>query len=131
MSQDHLHDGPEQPHRQTIAPVVALALNQAKFDAAYVYGAETGQSDPDELVLFASVEPVGPEKLDTSTKVAPYSAGIHRNRTTPVVLRDGAWRDRRFAELPEFRTNQFEGVVSIPLIANGSTVGIVNYCRRY
>jgi len=54
----------------------------------------------------------------------------HLGRKTPIVLQDDAWRDARFARFPEFATHKFEGVVSIPALESGITLGILNVCRQ-
>jgi hypothetical protein len=55
----------------------------------------------------------------------------HLARWSPVVLQDNAWDDWRFEELPEFKNNRFEGVVSIPLLESGDVVGMANFCRSH
>ena len=54
----------------------------------------------------------------------------HRNRNTPIVLDAAAWRDPRFAALPEFRVHQFDAAVSVPLLDSGAVLGLVNFCRK-
>jgi hypothetical protein len=61
---------------------------------------------------------------------AASPAREHLGRKTPIVLQDGAWRDARFARFPEFAAYRFAGVVSIPAVESGITLGILNVSRR-
>ena len=54
---------------------------------------------------------------------------MHWDRSTPVVIGEGAANDWRFAGLPEFLMGGFEGVVSVPLPLSGVIVGMANFCR--
>jgi ANTAR domain len=51
------------------------------------------------------------------------------NRKTPVVLRSQAASDSRFADFPEFQAAHFDGVVSVPLLVSGETIGLANFCH--
>lgn len=62
------------------------------------------------------------------------SAGVaateHAKRRSPIVLHREAWRDPRFSDFPEIHDRRLEGVVSIPLVHDGATVGLLNIGRE-
>jgi GAF domain-containing protein len=53
----------------------------------------------------------------------------HARRNSPIVVHDGAWTDWRFAIFPEVAQFHLENLVSIPLLHNDATVGILNIAR--
>jgi hypothetical protein len=57
------------------------------------------------------------------------AVAFHKVRTSVIVLQHGAWTGWRFAELPEFEANHFEGVVSVPLIHADGVVRMANFCE--
>ena len=106
-----------------IAPLLDLAILQAKAHAAYAYRFEHEKND---LTLVAFVGPALSEKKSFLRGITP----THWNRKVPIVLHSGAGSDERFAAFPEFASGQFDGVISVPLIDSGESVGIANFCRR-
>jgi len=112
---------------KVIEPVIELAITQANAQGAYVYrfDDETGRAS---LSAFVGRAPFA----DASSKLRELSGpaiAFHRDRRTPIVLNQNIGADWRFAVLPEFRNGQFDGVVSVPLIAPTGVVGMANFCR--
>ena len=107
-----------------ISPLLDLAILQAQAAGAYVYRFDRVSADA-TLVAFA-----GPIPRDAVPNLPPGIAPLHWNRKTPVVLRSQAASDRRFADFPEFQAGRFDGVVSVPLLDSGETVGLANFCRH-
>jgi hypothetical protein len=107
-----------------IAPLLDLGILQARAQGAYVYRFDRVSADA-TLVAFAGSPPQNNVRQTLGTGVTP----LHWNRKTPVVLYSQAALDERFADFPEFRTARFDGVVSVPLLDSGDTVGLANFCR--
>jgi GAF domain-containing protein len=112
---------------KVIEPVIELAITQANAQGAYVYrfDDETGRAS---LSAFVGRAPFA----DASSKLRELSGpavAFHRERRTPIVMHQDAAADWRFSVLPEFRNGQFEGVVSVPLMAPTGVVGMANFCR--
>jgi GAF domain-containing protein len=106
---------------KVIEPVIELAITQANAQGAYVYRFDHENA---RASLSAFVGPT-PARREIGGPVATF----HFDRRTPIVLRDGAAADWRFAELPEFRSGRFEGVVSVPLVDQTQGVGMASFCR--
>jgi GAF domain-containing protein len=106
---------------KVIEPVIELAVTQANAQGAYVYRFDRENA---RASLAAFVGPA-PARREIGGPVAT----LHFDRRTPIVLRDGAAADWRFAELPEFRSGRFEGVVSVPLVDQTRVVGMASFCR--
>lgn len=104
-----------------ISPLLDLAILQAHAQGAYVYRFDRVCPDA-TLVAFA-----GPRPKNAGQSL-PRTAPLHWDRKTPVVLHALAASDWRFAAFPEFHAGRFDGVVSIPLLDSGQTVGLANFC---
>jgi hypothetical protein len=107
-----------------ISPLLDLGILQASAKGAYVYRFDRPSA---ETVLIAFAGPA-PENLGDPhlRELAP----VHWNRQTPIVLRSHAASDWRFAGFPEMGGGRFDGVVSVPLLDSGHTVGLANFCLR-
>ena len=53
----------------------------------------------------------------------------HFRRQSPIVVHQAAWTDPRFAIFPETVHRRLEGLISIPLLHDGVTVGLLNIGR--
>jgi GAF domain-containing protein len=106
---------------KVIEPVIELAVTQANAQGAYVYRFDRENARA-SLAAFVGPAPARRE-------IGGPAATLHFDRRTPIVLRDGAAADWRFAELPEFRGFRFEGVVSVPLVDQAQVVGMASFCR--
>jgi hypothetical protein len=107
-----------------ISPLLDLAIHQAQAQGAYVYRFDRVCPGA-MLVAFA-----GPIPRNAGQSLPRDVAPLHWNRKTPVVLRSRAASDWRFADFPEFQAGRFDGVVSVPLLDSGETVGLANFCRN-
>ena len=106
-----------------ISPLLDLTILQAHAQGAYVYRFDRVSPNA-SLVAFA-----GPRPINAGESLPRNIAPLHWNRKTPVVLRSQAASDWRFADFPEFQAARFDGVVSVPLLDSGETVGLANFCR--
>jgi hypothetical protein len=107
-----------------LATLLEVAILQAHAHGAYVYRFDRNASAA-ELVAFA-----GPAPAQTGSPLPRGIAPLHWNRRSPVVLRTHAATDWRFAGFHEFRSGRFDGVVSVPLLDSGETVGLANFCGQ-
>jgi hypothetical protein len=113
---------------QPMEPLLSLAMTQTRAQGVYVYRFDRAGSDA-SLAVWAGLAPIPARGVRFPIKSRVDS--WHLARWSPVVLQDNAWDDWRFEELPEFKINRFEGVVSIPLLESGDVVGMANFCRSH
>jgi ANTAR domain len=106
-----------------ISALLGLGILQAQAQGAYVYRFDRVGADA-TLVAYT-----GPAPHNARQSLACGIPCLHWNRKTPVVLRSQAASDSRFADFPEFQAAHFDGVVSVPLIDSGETIGLANFCR--
>ena len=113
------------PHGESgaILPLLELAILQSHAHGAYIYRL---QRDPLAVKLVALA---GPEPPCEELTLPQETAALHANRKTPVVLRSSTASDSRFTGFPEFRSGRFDGVISVPLLDSGESVGLANFCR--
>jgi GAF domain-containing protein len=110
-----------------IEALLDLAILQANAQSAYVYRFDRGGGHS-ELAAFAGAE-IGSVRSGPAVDRQSGAAALHWNRKTPLVLQSHAAADWRFTGFPEFQSGRFQGVVSIPLLDSGETVGVANFCR--
>jgi GAF domain-containing protein len=111
-------------HQQAIiTPFLESILTSSGADGAYVYRFDN-DGDFAQLTVWA-----GPPPDPEFTTMEGRIAREHFERDSPLILREDAWSDRRFAGFPEFSVQLFAGVVSIPLTHNGVRQGLLNVCR--
>jgi len=116
----HPHsERPAAAEYQGIETILQSALDRLDADGLYLHRLHT------ETARAWLVASAGLRAEETASP-----AGEHLARKTPIVLQNGAWRDARLARFPEFAAHRFEGAVSVPAVASGSTLGILNVCRR-
>jgi GAF domain-containing protein len=111
---------------KVIEPVIELAITQANAQGAYVYrfDRESGRAS---LSAFVGPTPfAGTARL---TELSGLVVAFHLDRRTPIVIHQNVVADWRFAIFPEFKSDRFDGAVSVPLIAPTGVVGMANFCR--
>jgi len=111
---------------KVIEPVIELAITQANAQGAYVYrfDRENGRAS-----LSAFVGPTPYAGAPRLTELSGLAVAFHLDRRTPIVIHQNVAADWRFAILPEFKSDRFDGAVSVPLIAPSGVVGMANFCR--
>jgi signal transduction protein with GAF and PtsI domain len=109
----------------TVPPLLELAMVESNAQGAYLYHLD-GRRSTASLIAW-----VGLPALAGAVQPEVQGSGVaaHFRRSAPIVLHENAWSSEVFEAFAEFRTNQFAGVVSIPLVDSGQTVGMVNICR--
>jgi hypothetical protein len=103
-----------------ISTLLDVAILQTRVEGAYVYRFD--RDGAAALIAF-----VGPAPRMKTREVPREVTPIHWNRKTPVVLRSGAVNDWGFSGFPELQDGRFDGVVSVPLVDSGETVGLANF----
>ncbi len=119
--------GSDFPHRKNLprySPLLDVCLAQTRSDGAYVYRL-TPENELLELITWQGLPiGIGRYRVQVSKRAADWYFGL----TTSVVISERAWLDWRFESLPEFLSNRFEAVVSVPLLDHGHLIGIGNFC---
>ncbi len=106
-----------------ISALLDLGVLHSHAQGAYVYRFDRVNADA-TLVTFT-----GPAPQNARPNLASGIPPLHWDRKTPVVLRSQAASDWRFADFPEFQAAHFDGVISVPLLDSGETIGLANFCR--
>jgi hypothetical protein len=109
--------------RSPIASLLDLTLLQTDTQAAYAYAFDRVGARA-TLAAFA-----GPAPATDRLTLPPELLSFHASRRSPLVLRSDAGSDWRFTGFPELQSGGFDGLVSVPLIESGETVGLANFCR--
>jgi GAF domain-containing protein len=120
------HPQPASRQNTPIHPLLELSLAETSSQGAYLYRLER---DPDGLELAAWNGRSVSEIASFDVELRAQAAGWHRENVTAVLLDHDAWRDWRFERFPEFLSNRFQATASVPLLDQGTVVGIVNICR--
>ncbi|HEX3880207.1 MAG TPA: ANTAR domain-containing protein [Bryobacteraceae bacterium] len=105
------------PETNPAVSLLEAALTEANGQGAYLYRIEETAA---AASLYAHAGLYVPLKVTWATGSAERSA---------IVLQAGAWKDERFADAEAFRRHHFEGVISIPILAEGRSRGILHLCR--
>lgn len=94
-------------------------------DSCFIYVLEEQQ-----LVLRASLNP-HPEVVDRlELKLGQGITGWVAEHREPVVIDSGALRDPRFQSFQNLPEDSFEAFLSVPLLARGGLVGVINVQHR-
>lgn len=108
-----------------LGQIVDFATGLIKCDSCFVYVLEEQQ-----LVLRASKNPhpgeIGRVKLDLGEGVTGWVAE-HREA---VAVSQNATQDARFKPLSELPEDQFEALLSVPILSRARVVGVINLQHR-
>jgi signal transduction protein with GAF and PtsI domain len=99
-------------------------LTRTNAAGVYLYAFHRAERSA-ELLAWSGAVPG-----DNPSPISGSAVSEHLDRESPIVLHDGAWTDSRFRYFPEFITNEFRGVVSIPLLHSDEVRGLLQVCRR-
>jgi signal transduction protein with GAF and PtsI domain len=109
---------------RALVPLLKLARSELNAQGAYLYSVDLGNALA-TLMVWSGLPPAAAGSIE-------LRGGATQSRlwqSAPVVFRRHACKSAVFEELPEFRRNRFEGVVSIPLLESGRVIGRFNICR--
>ena len=105
--------------------IVSLISDFLKCDSCLIY-----LTDEDELVLYATSDPdqrsVGKVRLRKSEGLTGWVA---RERRLLAISRE-AYSDPRFKFFKDLPQDTFEAFLSVPIIALGKVVGVINIQNR-
>jgi len=111
-------------NHSALVPLLEFALSESNAQGAYLYSIDLRNAIA-TLVVWSGLPPAAATSVDLQGR-AVQSRFWQR---APVVFRADAWKSAIFKELPEFRQNRFEGVVSAPLLDSGQVIGRFNLCQ--
>jgi uroporphyrinogen-III synthase len=110
---------------EVLAHVVEFSAKVVACDSCFIYVLEE-----DELVLRASKNP-HPEVIDRlKLRVGQGITGWVAEHREPVAISQEAARDPRFKFFNELPEDSFEAFLSVPILARGGLVGVINVQHR-
>lgn len=111
---------------EVLARVVDFASALVKCDSCLLYVLEG-----DELVLRASKNP-HPEAVDRlKLRVGQGITGWVAEHREPVAIPERAAHDPRFQFFHELPEDSYEAFLSVPILARGRVVGVINLQHRH
>jgi uroporphyrinogen-III synthase len=126
----HIHEigrrmATSDPLHAVLNQIVSFIETQLRCDSCFIYVLEENQ-----LVLRASKNP-HPDVIDhLGLKLGQGITGWVAEHREPVVIDGGALRDPRFESFRDLPEDTFEAFLSVPLLARGSLVGVINVQHR-
>lgn len=113
------------PLHAVLNQIVGFIETLLSCDSCFVYVLEDNQ-----LVLRASKNP-HPDVIDhLGLKVGQGITGWVAEHREPVILDSGALRDSRFQVFQNLPEDSFEAFLSVPILARGRLVGVINVQHR-
>jgi uroporphyrinogen-III synthase len=126
----HVHDigrrmATSDPLHAVLNQIVSFIQTVLRCDSCFIYVFEENQ-----LVLRASKNP-HPDVVDhLGLKLGQGITGWVAEHREPVVIDSGALRDPRFESFKDLPEDSFEAFLSVPLLARGRLVGVINVQHR-
>lgn len=126
----HVHDigrrmATSDPLHAVLNQIVGFIETILRCDSCFIYVLEEKQ-----LVLRASKNP-HPDVIDhLGLKLGQGITGWVAEHREPVVIDSGALRDPRFESFKDLPEDTFEAFLSVPLLARGGLVGVINVQHR-
>jgi uroporphyrinogen-III synthase len=112
---------------EILAELISLAVTATASDACLVYllNEESG-----ELILRASQLPHPAELGEVRLKLGEGITGWVAQHNRVVALSSRAAQDPRFLPVPALQEDAFEAFLSVPLVAEGKVIGVLNIHHR-
>ena len=123
---DFLHDlgnrlAASDPLHEVLDEIVEFVADLLNCDSCFIFVLED-----DDLVLRASKNP-HPEAMDRlKMRVGQGITGWVAQHREPVILSKNAFRDPRFKVFTELPEDNYEAMLSVPIISRGRVVSIIN-----
>ena len=111
--------------QDVLEKVVGFATSLVESDSCFVYIRE-GEA----LVLRASKNPRDEIVNHLKMRVGEGITGWVAEHRQPVALGLNAWRDPRFKGFSDLPEDRFESFLSVPILARGRAVGVINLQNR-
>ncbi len=113
------------PLHAVLNQIVGFIETLLSCDSCFVYVLEENQ-----LVLRASKNP-HPDVIDhLGLKIGQGITGWVAEHREPVAIDAGALRDPRFQSFKDLPEDSFEAFLSVPILARGGLVGVINVQHR-
>lgn len=113
------------PFHAVLNQIVSFIETLLSCDSCFIYVLEDNQ-----LVLRASKNP-HPDVIDhLGLKVGQGITGWVAEHREPVSISSGALRDPRFQSFQNLPEDSFEAFLSVPILARGGLVGVINVQHR-
>jgi uroporphyrinogen-III synthase len=113
------------PLHAVLNQIVSFIETLLSCDSCFIYVLEDNQ-----LMLRASKNP-HPEVIDhLGLKIGQGITGWVAEHREPVSISSGALRDPRFETFKDLPEDSFEAFLSVPILARGSLVGVINVQHR-
>jgi uroporphyrinogen-III synthase len=113
------------PLHATLTQILGFIENLLSCDSCFIYVLEDNQ-----LVLRGSKNP-HPDFIDhLGLKLGQGITGWVAEHLEPVSISSGALRDPRFEMFRDLPEDTFEAFLSVPILARGGLVGVINVQHR-
>jgi len=113
------------PLHAVLNQIVGFIETLLSCDSCFIYVLEDNQ-----LVLRASKNP-HPDVIDhLGLKIGQGITGWVAEHREPVSISSGALRDPRFELFKDLPEDSFEALLSVPILARGGLVGVINVQHR-
>src|SRR5215467_6862870 len=112
---------------EMLGEIVGLTAQVTECDACLVYLIE---QDTGEIVLRASQVPHAQALGNLRMKMGEGVTGWVAEHKSVVALSENACSDARFKRFPALVEDTYEAFLSVPLVAGGETIGVLNVHHR-
>ena len=117
--------GDADPWHEVLDQIVEFFNCIVGADSCFIYGLEGAQ-----LVLRASKNPHPESVGNIRIPVGEGITGWVAARREVVAIAQGAMRDRRFRRFRQLPEDGFEAFLSVPILAGGRLIGVLNLQHR-
>lgn len=107
----------------TLDEVIKVINEMTKADSIFIY---LFDEKDENLVLMASKTPHTKELGKINLKVGEGIAGWVVKENKPVAIKENAYQDPRFKHFDVLPEDQFEALLSVPVLYKGKAIGVVN-----
>ena len=113
------------PLHEILEKLVVFATSLVESDSCFVYVREG-----EDLVLMASKNPHHEILNRLKLKVGEGITGWVAEHRQTVAIGLNAWKDPRFKRFSDLPEDRFESFLSVPILARGRAVGVINLQNR-
>lgn len=111
----------------TLDAVIKVVNEMTRADSIFVYLFDDKR---EQLVLTASKTPHQKDLGKIVLKAGEGVAGWVARENKPVAIAQSAYQDARFKYFDVLPEDQYEALLSVPIIYKGSSIGVVNIQHR-
>ncbi len=110
-----------------LGEVVKIVTEFTKADSVFIYLLDNTEKN---LVLMASKTPHQKELGSVTLKVGEGITGWVAQESRPVAISKNAYQDKRFKTFDVLPEDRYEAFLSVPIVRNKDTVGVINMQHR-